>query len=79
MRLNESEEERRILQEKLLNSQKDWETKVSSHNSALVIKQQQRVKHLESLTEDQANTIRNLELQLRQSLIEREKLTNQIS
>lgn len=78
-RLQESEEERKILQDKLLTSQKDWEAKISSHNSALLIKQQQRLKHLETFGEEQGSIIKNLETQLRNSLMEREKLASKLA
>ena len=73
-RLEASEEERRQLHDRLLHSQEAWESKVSTHNTALLAKHQQRIKHLEEFIEEQSITIKTLEQQLRNSLLEREKL-----
>lgn len=56
-RLEESESKRRVIQERSLAVQKEWEEKLAAHNSGAVQKQAARIKGLESVVEEQADSV----------------------
>ncbi len=56
-RLEESEGKRRALQERAITVQKEWEEKLEAHNANIVQKQAARIKALEGLVEEQAESI----------------------
>ena len=56
-RLEESESKRRAIQERSLAVQKEWEEKLAAHSSGTVQKQAARIKALESVVEEQADSV----------------------
>lgn len=77
-RLDISETKRKDLQEKLLSIQDEWDSKMSTHNSTVTVKQQQKIKHLEALVEEQVNEIKNLEEVLKRNKVEKLHLNSKL-
>lgn len=56
-RLAESEGKRRALQDRAITVHREWEDKLNAHNAGVVQKQTARLKALESLVEEQAESV----------------------
>lgn len=78
-RIEESEEKRRELQERILGIQNEWDAKLADHTSVLARKHQLKIKQLEAVVEQQTGEIESLRQMLAKNKSEKNQLSSKLS
>jgi chromosome segregation ATPase len=78
-RLEESEENRRSLQDRMIGIQEEWDSKLSEHSSSLAHKHQYKIETLENQVQEQIAEIESLKKQLSKNTSEKNQLTSKLT